>query len=98
MCIVLIKAKFENTRHLFRKNKILNVYQVNILNNVMFMHRISTKTAPAVFHLRFQRPCHSYPTSFSESSYSLPARNLKKNKFTISIRGPLLWNSFLTKK
>ena len=66
MDIVDNKAKFEHTRHLFRKNKI------------MFMHRISTKTPPAVFHPRFQRPSQSYPTNFSESNYSLPAHNLKK--------------------
>ena len=77
MRIVHNKAKFEHTRHFFRKNKILTVYQLNILNNVMFMHRISTKTAPAVFHPRFQRPSHSYPTNFSESKYLLPAHNLK---------------------
>ena len=38
--IVHNKAKFEIMRHFFRKKKILNVYQLNILNNVMFMHRI----------------------------------------------------------
>ena len=35
------------------------------------MHRISTKTAPAVLHARFQRPCHSYPTNFSKFNHSL---------------------------
>ena len=91
------KTKFEHTRHLFRKNKILNVYQLNRLNSVMLMHKISTKTAPSVFHSRFQRPSHSCPTNFSESNYSLPTHNLRKSKFRISIRGPLLWNNFLTK-
>ena len=77
MRIVHNMAKFEHIRHLFRKKEKYLVYQLNILNNVMFMHRISTKTAPSVFHPRFQRPSHSYPTNFSESNYSLPARNLK---------------------
>ena len=90
-------AKFEHTSHLFRKNEILHVYQLNILNNIMFMHKISTKTDPPVFHSHFQSPSHSYPTNFSESNYSLPARNVRESKFRISIRGPLLWNNFLTK-
>ena len=63
----------------------------------MFMQTISTKTAPAVFHRRFQRPSHSSPTNFSESNYSLSVHNLKKSKFRITIRGPLLWNNSLTK-
>ena len=40
------KTKFKHARHLFRENKMLNVYQLNILNNAMFMHKISTKTIP----------------------------------------------------
>ena len=78
MRIVHNKAKFEHTRHFFRKNKILNVYQLNILNNVMFVQRIWTKTAPPVFHPRFQRPSNSYPINISEPNYSLPTYNLKK--------------------
>ena len=48
------------------------------MRNIVFMHKISTKTAPSVFHSCFQRPFNSYLTSFSESNYSPPARNLKK--------------------
>ena len=94
--IIYNKTKFEPIRHFFRKNKILNVHQLNILN-VMFMHKISTKTAPSGLHSRFQRPSHSYFTNFSESNYPLPTSNLRKSKFRISIRGSLLWSNFLTK-
>ena len=55
MLIIHNNAKFEHKRHLFRKNKILKVSQLNVLN------------------ARFQRPSHSYPTNFSESSYLIPA-------------------------
>ena len=78
MRIVHNQAKFEHKKHLFRKNKMLNVYRLNIMNNVMSMHRILTKTAAAVFHSRFQRPSHFYLTNFSESNYWLPAHNFKK--------------------
>ena len=37
------------------------------------------------------------PLTFSESNYSLPAHNLRKSKFRISMRAPLLWNNFLSK-
>ena len=70
-----------------------NVYQVNILHNAVFMHKIPTKTAPSVFHPRFQRPSYSYTPHFSESNYSLPAHNLKKIR--VLIRG--LWNNFLAR-
>ena len=64
MLIINNNAKFEHKRHLFRKNKILNRSQLNILNNdnVMFMYRIPTKTACSAFHPCFSRSIHSYPT------------------------------------
>ena len=64
MLIINNNAKFEHKRYLFRKNKILNRSQLNILNNdnVMFMHRIPTKTACSAFHPCFSRSIHSYPT------------------------------------
>ena len=51
--------KFEHIRHFFKKKKKkkpekhhhqqLKAYKLNTLNNVMFMHKISTKTAPQCF-------------------------------------------------
>ena len=61
-----------------RSINILNVYQINILNNTILMHQISTKTAPSVFLSKFKKPSHLYPTRFS------------------NVRGPYLWNEFLT--
>ena len=42
------------------------------------MHKISTTAAPSMFYPRFQKLSHSYPTNFSESNYSPPPHNLKK--------------------
>ena len=36
----------------------INVYQLNILNNLIFMHKVKTETAPAVFLPKFQKPAH----------------------------------------
>ena len=35
------KDKFKRTRHIFKENKILNAFQFNLVNNVVFMHKIS---------------------------------------------------------
>ena len=59
------KAKFKHTWHFFRKNKILKVYQLNILNNAIILNN----TAPSMFHPRFQKSSHSYPTNRSELNY-----------------------------
>ena len=60
------------------------------------MHQISTKTAPSVFLSKFKKPSHLYSTRFSYVNYIQPTYKLNKWKFRISIRGPYLWNEFLT--
>ena len=47
--IIFNKNKFVHTREIFKKQKILNVYQLNILSNIVFIHRVENKTAPYIF-------------------------------------------------
>ena len=94
--IIYNKKKHETVRELLRSINILNVYQINILNNTILMHQISTKTAPSVFLSKFKKPSHLYPTRFSYVNYIKPTYKLNKCKFRISVRGPYLWNEFLT--
>ena len=60
------KKKCEIILELMRSIKILNVYQINILNNTILMHQISTKTAPKGFLSKLQKNSHLYPTRFSD--------------------------------
>ena len=60
------------------------------------MHQISTKFSTSVFLSKFQKPSHLYPTRFSNVNYIKPTYKLNKCKFRISVRGPYLWNEFLT--
>ena len=96
MGIICNTWKFEHTKGLFQSNKILNVYKFNIANVATFMYKVNPKIAPNIFLLRFQKPSHSYPTRFSEYNYTQPTRNIKMGKYSISIRGPYIWNSFLS--
>ena len=60
------------------------------------MHKVKTKTAPAVFLPKFQKPAHPYPTNFLKLNYIKPTSQLSRSKYRISVRGPALWNEFLT--
>ena len=60
------------------------------------MCKIKTGTGPAVFHIIFKMPSHSYPTRFSSVNYSKPKTRLRKSRFRISIRGPATCNNFVT--
>ena len=60
------------------------------------MDQISTKTAPSVFLTKLKKPSHLYPTRFSNVNYIKPTYKLNKCKLRISVRGPYVWNEFLT--
>ena len=61
--IVFNKNKFAHTREIFKKHKFLNVYQLNILSNMVFIHRVENKTAPSIF-----QNCVSLPTPIQQIS------------------------------
>ena len=63
---------------LLRLINILNVHQIDILNNTIFMHQISTETAPSVFLSKFTKPSHLYRTRFSSVNYIKPICKLNK--------------------
>ena len=64
------KMKYESVRELLRSLKILNVYQINILNNAFFMHRINTNSAPILFLDKLTKPALLYPTTFPPLNHS----------------------------
>ena len=67
--IIFHKNKFAHTREIFKKQNILNIYQLNILSDIIFMHRVENKTAPSIFLTKFCKPSHPYPTNFSAQNF-----------------------------
>ena len=61
--IIFHENKFAHTSEHFKENNILNIYQLNIFNNLLFLHRVKNGKAPNVFLSKFLRPSHHYPTS-----------------------------------
>ena len=94
--IFICKDTLSCTKGLFFTNKVFNVYQLNILNNVIFMRKVKSKTTPAVFLPKFQEQAHPYPTNFWKLNYIKPTSQLSRSNFRISERGAALQNEFLT--
>ena len=67
------------------------MYQLNILRNIVFIHHVENKTAPSTFLTKFCKPSHAYPTNILAHSFLVLTLKLKKSKYRVSIRGPLLW-------
>ena len=62
------------------------------------MHRINTDSAPIIFLHKLTKPSYLHPTRFSQLNYTKPTKKLNRCKQRISIRGPYIWNEYLTKK
>ena len=60
------------------------------------MHRVENKTAPSIFLTKFHKPFHPYPKNFSAHNFLVATLKLKKSRFRVSVRAPLLWNNILT--
>ena len=94
--IIFHENIFAHTRKLFKENNILNIYQLNIFNNLLFLRRVKNGKAPKVFLSKFLRPSHHYPTSFSRNNNIIPSFKLVKIKYKIRIRAPKLLNIILS--
>ena len=75
---------------------ILNVYQINILQHLLFMFKVKNSITPRVFSHVFSSIDHLHPTRFSDSNFKICDFNLKLTRFAIAFRGPTIWNKFLT--
>ena len=60
------------------------------------MHRVENETVPSIFLKTFCKPSYPYPTNFFIHNFLVPNLKLKKSRYRVSIRGPLLWNNILT--
>ena len=47
--LIFHKSKFAHTRELFKENSILNIDQLNILNNLLFLRRVKNGNAPMFY-------------------------------------------------
>ena len=81
------------SRPLLKNLNALNVYQINLYQNLNFMHRIRMGNIPKAFHETIKKP-----TIFSNLNYSIKKYSLKSIKYSFSYRGPTLWNTVLDKR
>ena len=76
----------------------LNIYQINLYQHAKLMYKFQKNQAPKIFNIAFEKPTHKYPTQFSETNLKYKKYSLTSTKHSISVRGPKIWNEFLTKE
>ena len=67
--LIYNKNRFYHSKELFGSCEILNVYKLNQLNTVVFMHKLKNRTNPSLVLETSEQPAHSYPTRFSSENY-----------------------------
>ena len=94
--IVFRENRYTHAQPLLKALSALNIFQINIFQILLFMYKVQKNTSPPIFQNTFKKPQHKYPTQHSISNFSVPKTKLNLSKFSISRRGPMLWNSFLS--
>ena len=81
--IIHNRTHLDHTNELFKSQKILNIYKLNILSVRVFMYQIRNKTTPLTFSGCFEKISHGCMTNFSLFHYKTPKTALSKSKFRI---------------
>ena len=93
--IIFNQDRFTHARPLLKTLNARNVYQINLLQVLMFMHKIKTNSSPRIFLHQFQTTNHKYETRYSRNNFKEPKRETNYAKYCINARDPVIWNSFL---
>ena len=88
----------KHSRPLLRSLNALNVYLVNLFQNLRFIYNFNKNGTLIIFNNLIKKPIHKYPTKFSKNSFSLKTFFFNDLKICISFQRPKVWNDFLTPK
>ena len=83
------------SKELFNELRTLNIYKLNIFQNLVFIFKTRNGINPDIFSNKFQNIEHKYPTRFSDNNYYVPQTRRNFLRFAISSRAPSLWNKIL---
>jgi len=92
--VIHFKSKFTHAKPLLANLSALSVYHANILQHLCFMFKHRINQTPIIFRHSFPTVSSKYQTR-SEGFYYKPFCKTKAREFSISYRGPLIWNEFV---
>ena len=72
-----------------------NVYQIVLLQVLLFMHKMKISSSLRIFLHQFETINHKYATGYSRNSFKEPKRDTIFSKYCFYARSPAIWSSFL---
>ena len=94
--IIFNKDITTHSRPLLKSLNALNVYQLNIFQTILLMYKCNNNSSPVLYRDKFTTINHRYPTRQSTHNFRIPERKSQTTNFSISFRGPYLWNNYLS--
>ena len=84
----------DHTSTLFKRNRQLNIFDINKFQIVCFMYKFNRNLLPVNFNMFFKtnEQIHHHDTR-GKNNIHLFSHNTTMRSFSIRVQGPLLWNS-----
>jgi hypothetical protein len=95
--IVYKKDKFTHAEPLLKLLNALNVYRINIYQNLLFMLKYKLGLVPSHFSNDFFKSNRNRYDTREVGNFNIPFRKTKLSRFTISYRGPYLYNKLISR-
>ena len=90
------EEKEAHAKPLLKETHALNIYQINILQILTFMKKVKNTKILRAFLNTFEETEHKYRTRSSKYNFKQPSATISYVKFSVSSRGPQLWNRILS--
>ena len=94
--VIMGLNRYAPSETIFQKLEILDIYKLNIHQNLLFIFKTKMGLSPKQFDNHFSKINHRYNRRFSENNFNVAKLNLKLSRYSIRYRGPWLWNNILT--
>ena len=86
--IIFIQDRFTHARPLLKTLSALSFYEINLLQVLLFMHKIKTNSSSRIFLHQFQTINHA--TGYSRNNFKEPKRETNYAKYCINARGTVI--------
>ena len=83
----------DDTSISFRRNRQLNIFDINKVQMVCFMYKFNCKRLPDNFNMFFQTNEQIYQDTRGKRNIHLISHYIKMHSFSIRVHYPLSWNS-----
>ena len=93
--IINLQDRLTHAKPLLQELKALNIYQLNIFQTLLFMHKVKNDNIPDVFKNSFMIITNKYNTKAANTTFYKPFCRTKTSQYSIIFRGPHLWNSLI---